>query len=97
VQYRQYKIDDVVKGEPRLKAIPGSTTIASLGNGQKFKFDTDPVATEKKELKANWYYVGGGKEKVKDAVVGYWLKIFQGGEVVYENQYPPEFKAKMTW
>src|SRR6478736_1111406 len=78
VEYRQYLVDDVVKGEPTLKAIPGSIKIGNLPNTAKFKFDTEPVSIEKKELKANWYYANGGKEKVKDNVAGFWLKIMSG-------------------
>lgn len=97
VQYRQYMLDEVIKGDPRLKAFTGSTKIGNLPNTAKFKFDTEPVTIEKKALKANWYYTNGGSSKQKDNVAGYWLKIFSGGNVIYEVQYPPEFKAKMTW
>jgi hypothetical protein len=97
VQYRQYKVDDVVRGEPKFKAIPGTTKIDTLANGAKFTFDTDPVEIEKQELKAGWYYSQGGKEKVKDSVAGYWLKILSAGEVVFEFQYPAELKGKMKW
>ena len=97
MEYRQYKYDDVVQGEAKLVAVPGTAKIAALPAGGKFKLETEPVSIEKKELKAGWSYARGGKEKVKDNVVGYWLKILSAGEVVFEYQYPPELKSKMTW
>jgi hypothetical protein len=97
VEYRQYKMDEVIRGEAKLKAIPGKTTIPTLPNAKKFTFDTDPISIEKKELRPGWSYRGGGKEKQQDSVMGYWLKIMQGNEVVFETQYPADAKSKMTW
>lgn len=97
VQYRQYKLDDKLKGDVKLKPISGSTTIASLRNGEKFKFDTTPVVVEKQELKAGWYYTDGSKSKVKDALRGLWLRILKDGQVVFEYQNPPGLQSKASW
>jgi ABC-type glycerol-3-phosphate transport system substrate-binding protein len=98
VEYRQYKFDDVRNGGGTLKGVPGSTKIPSLGNGAKFKFDTDPVELDKEELKAGWHYTNkSNKEKVADALQGYWLRILKDGQVVFEFQYPPELTKKVKW
>ena len=97
VQYRQFKFDDDRKKEGQLKPVPGETKIPALGNGAKFKFDTAPVTIEKQELKANWSHMDGSKDKVKDALAGYWLRILKDGEVVFETQNPPALKDKVKW
>jgi hypothetical protein len=98
VEYRQYKFDDVRNGGGALKGVPGATKIPSLGNGEKFKFDTQPVELDKEELKAGWHYTNKStKEKVADALQGYWLRILKDGQVVFEFQNPPELKKKAKW
>jgi hypothetical protein len=95
VQYRQYVLDDVVSGKPKLKSHTGKTTIAAMTAGGKFTFDTDPVDLEREEMKANWSR--SGKQKTKDTLSGLWLRIVKDGEVIYEFQSPPELKSKVKW
>ena len=98
VEYRQYKFDDVRKGGGSLKPVPGATKIPSLANGAKFKFDTQPVEIDKQELKAGWSYNDKStKEKLTDALQGYWLRILKDGQVVFEYQNPPELTKKTKW
>ncbi len=97
VQYRQYKFADKLKGDGALKPVPGSNKMNTLANGAKFSFDTDPVEVDKQELKAGWSYHDGSKEKVKDALAGYWLRLLKDGAVVFEYQYPPELAKKAKW
>ena len=98
VEYRQYKFADVKTGGGVLKGIAGTTKIPSLGNGEKFKFETLPVELDKEELKADWHYTNKStKEKVTDALQGYWLRILKDGQVVFEFQNPPELKKKAKW
>jgi hypothetical protein len=95
VEYRQYVLDDVATGKPKLKSYPAKTTIAALPSGGKFKFDTTPVDIEKEEMKAN--YSRAGKEKVKDTLSGLWLRIMKDGQMIYEFQSPPDLKNKAKW
>jgi hypothetical protein len=95
VEYRQYVLDDVATGKPKLTSHASKTAIAALANGAKFKFDTAPVAIEKEELKAN--YSRAGKEKVKDTLSGLWLRIIKDGQTVHEFCSPPELKNKAKW
>jgi len=97
VQYRQFRKDDAPRGGATLKAIPGSTKIPALANGAKFKFDTEPVAIEKEELKANYIAATGAKSKVKDELSGIWIRIMKDGETVFEYQSPPDLKNKAKW
>jgi hypothetical protein len=97
VQYRQFKMDDTRKGPGKLKGVPGSTKIEKMGNGEKFKFDTDAVEIEKQELKAGWSYTDGSKSKVKDALSGLWVRVVKDGETVYETQLPADLKNKAKW
>lgn len=95
VEYRQYVLDDVATGKPKLKTYPSKTTIASLPTSGKFKFDTTPVDIEKEELKAN--YSRAGKEKLRDTLSGLWLRITKDGQMVYEFQSPSDLKNKAKW
>ena len=97
VQYRQFKLDDTRKGPGKLKGVAGSKKIEKLGNGEKFKFDTEPVSLEKEELKAGWTAGDGSSGKVKDVLSGIWLRVVKDGETVYETQIPSDLKNKAKW
>lgn len=95
VEYRQYVLDDVATGKPKLKSHAAKTTIAMLPSAGKFKFDTTPVEIEKEEMKAN--YSRAGKDKVKDTLAGLWLRIIKDSQIIYEFQSPPDLKNKAKW
>ena len=97
VQYRQFKLDDAVRGGSKLVGVSGSATISGLRNGQKFSFETVPVELERQELRAGWYYTDDAKAKVKDGLAGLWIRVVQGGETVFEWQQPADLKNSAKW
>lgn len=97
VQYRQFKLDDAVRGGSKLVGVSGSATINALRTGQKFSFETVPVELEREELRAGWYYTDNAKAKVKDGLAGLWIRVVQGGETLFEWQQPPDLKNNAKW
>ena len=97
VQYRQFKLDDTLRGGSNLVGYAGSTTISGLRNGQKFSFETVPVELERQELRAGWVYHDDAKRKVKDGLAGLWIRVMQGGQVAFEWQQPPDLKNNAKW
>lgn len=96
IQYREFKLDDTVRGPSSLVGIGGSTTLGSLETGQRFTFETAPVEVERSDLRPNWSYSDGGKARVKDALVGIWIRVLSGSEVVFECQTPSDLKSKAS-
>lgn len=97
VQYRQFKLDDALRGESKLVGVAGSTTISGLRTGQKFSFETVPVELERQELRPGWVYTDDAKRKVKDGLAGLWIRVMQGGQVAFEWQQPPDLKNNAKW
>ena len=97
VQYRQFKLDDTLRAGSNLVGVAGATTINGLRNGQKFSFETVPVELERQELRAGWVYHDDAKRKVKDGLAGLWIRVVQGGQVVFEWQQPPDLKNTAKW
>ena len=97
VQYRQFKLDDALRGGSKLVGVGGSTTIDGLRNGQKFSFETVPVELERLQLRPGWSYHDDAKAKVKDGLAGLWIRVMQGGQVVFEWQQPPDLKKTAAW
>jgi hypothetical protein len=98
VQYRQFKLDDAVRGGAKLVGIGGSTTMSSLRTGQKFSFETTPMELERMELRPGWVWTDEElKRKVKDGLAGIWLRVTQGGNVVFEWQQPADLKNNAKW
>lgn len=97
VQYRQFKLDDTLRGGSQLVGVAGSATINGLRNGQKFSFETVPVELERQELRAGWVYTDDAKRKVKDGLAGLWIRVMHGGQVAFEWQQPPDLKNSAKW
>ena len=97
VQYRQFKLDDTLRGGSQLVGVAGSTTISGLRTGQKFSFETVPVELERQELRAGWVYTDDVKRKVKDGLAGLWIRVMHGGQVAFEWQQPPDLKNNAKW
>jgi hypothetical protein len=97
VQYRQFKLDDTLRGGSQLVGVAGSATVNGLRTGQKFSFETVPVELERQELRAGWVYTDDAKRKVKDGLAGLWIRVMQGGQVAFEWQQPPDLKNNAKW
>ncbi|HET6410144.1 MAG TPA: hypothetical protein VFG14_19800 [Chthoniobacteraceae bacterium] len=98
IVYRVYKVDEsrhTTAG--KLIATPGSVAIASLKPSEKFTFNTEPVLLNSSSIKGGWVYTDKGKSKVEDSVAGLWIRVMQGGIVVFEHIKPPTLKNKATW
>lgn len=97
IQYREFKLDDALRGVSTLVGIGGSNALPALETGQKFTFETTPVEVERLELRPGWSYNDGAKAKVKDALAGVWIRVLNGGEVVFEWQSPSDLKSHTKW
>jgi hypothetical protein len=96
VQYRQFKLDDTLKGK-NLVSVPGSTKIDSIARGQRVSFDTTPLELEKFELRPDWFFADGSKAKTKDRLAGLWLRVLRDGEIIFEFQEPSDLKKNAKW
>ena len=102
IEYRNYRQQDSGKhtgarSKLPLIAHPGTEKIEALTKSGIYKFTTKAVEIKKSELKANWFYSDGTKDKVKDTLFGIWLRVLKDGEIVSEYFHPASLKSKTEW
>ena len=92
----RHKLAEKVGQEPHVDRITGSKAIDLLTNREPQTVLTDELELNKGSLGGGWTYVGGGKLKVEDNVLGVWVRVSQNGELVGEYINPPTI-AKRGW
>jgi hypothetical protein len=92
----RHKLGEKVGQEPHVDRIAGSKAIDVLTNREPQTVTTDELQLNKGSLGGGWSYVGGGKVKVEDNVVGVWVRVSQDGTVVGEYANPPNV-TKRGW
>jgi hypothetical protein len=76
------------KDAPQQQHESGSFTIDALQPHEKKPFTTTPVELKKSHLVGHYHYVNGGRIKAEDALVGIWVRVYQGGQIVGEYANP---------
>lgn len=105
-EYRVYKLRADVDADAardrnsKLKSsgdfayLEGNYQIGQLPRMGKTTFETDSVPIIKSALKPGWSYNSGRDDKNKDELKGIWLRLKQGGKVIFEHK---TIKAPVNW
>ncbi len=84
------------KDAPQLQHENGNLIIEALQPHERKVFTTSPVELKKKHLIGRRHYVNGGRIKAEDALVGLWLRVYQGGQLIGEYANPSTL-TKEQW
>ncbi len=84
-------------GKQKLKRKAGGQTIPVIKNFDKFTFVTAAMTLTGTQLQAGWIYGNGANPRAKDALNGFWIRVFVGGQQVTEYINPPSLKSRETW
>ena len=66
----------------------GSFSIDVLQPQEKKQFTTTPIDLNKSHLVGRRHYVNGGRMKAEDALVGVWVRVYQGERIIGEYANP---------
>jgi len=92
----RHKLGEKMGQEPHVDRVAGSKAIDALSNREPQTVTTDELELNKGSLGGGWSYVGGGKVRVEDNVVGVWVRVSQDGTVIGEYTNPPNV-TKRGW
>ena len=85
-------------GMDQIDQVKGTIPVKSLQSREVATFPTSEVTLRKQALSGRFSgYVGGGNTKAEDAVLGVWVKLFNGQTEVMEYINPTTLKAKNKW
>lgn len=84
-------------GKQKLKRKAGGQTIPLIKNFDTFTFVTEAMTLTGTQLQAGWIYGNGANPRAKDALNGFWIRVFVGGQQVTEYINPPSLKSRETW
>jgi len=70
------------------KRIRGEAEIENLGKFKEASFMTKKVHMRESDLRANWDYANGGKEKAEDEIEAIWIRFYVDGVMVQEYAVP---------
>ncbi|MGI9115756.1 MAG: hypothetical protein DLM52_11980 [Chthoniobacterales bacterium] len=76
------------KDAPEQQHQNGSFAVDLLQPHEKKAFTTSPVELKKSHLVGRRHYVNGGRIKAEDALVGVWVRVYQGGQIIGEYANP---------
>lgn len=80
------------KDDMRRKAY--RSTIKELPAHGRTEFRTEPVLVVKTQLPGNIRYSGSGTGRTREQLYGIWIKIYRGGELVYEAATPDKLRGE---
>ena len=72
----------------------GSYSIGDIARLGRASFETESLAIMKSNLLPGWYYPDGRDDKGADDLKGIWLRVMQGGKLVFEYK---TVKGDVTW
>jgi len=76
--------------------ITGTQNIEVLSKSAPQSVTTSEITLNKSNLGGGWTYNNGGRLRAEDSVVGVWVRVLQGGEVIAEYANPPTV-TKRGW
>ncbi|MDR3401811.1 MAG: hypothetical protein P4L99_04855 [Chthoniobacter sp.] len=76
--------------------ITGTQNIDVLSNRAPQSITTSEITLNKQTMGGGWTYNNGGRLRAEDSVVGVWVRVLQGGEVIAEYANPPTV-TKRGW
>jgi len=76
--------------------VTGSTPVAMLAKQASEVVDTSEVTLKTETVTGGYLYLNGGRIKAEDTILGIWVRVSQGGELVGEYMAPASI-AKQGW
>ncbi|MEP6667888.1 MAG: hypothetical protein ABJF10_01975 [Chthoniobacter sp.] len=76
--------------------VTGTQNIDTLTNRAPQTVTTSDVVLHKDTMGGGWTYNNGGRLRAEDTVVGVWVRVSQGGQVIAEYANPPTV-TKRGW
>jgi len=101
VEYRTYVYNEDTARDKRTQGNytrhKGSHKIEKIPPREKVSFETKPVQLESSELKDNWYYTNGGKDKAEDEIEAFWIRIYEGDTLIAESSTSSKIEEKFDF
>ena len=83
---------------PVLDRLEGRQVLGALGSGESFAFQSPVMSVPRATLKRNYYYYSDGtRTHYKAGAYGVWLRVMQGGKMIYERIDPPDVQPDKKW
>lgn len=89
----QPQLGEVTTGHQSLQRHAGTVSIKLLKNNDTVTFDTDGIMLKTVDYYDGWY----ADEQAKGALRGLWLRVYVGGQMVYEFMDPQNLSNKQTF
>ncbi|MGF1449184.1 MAG: hypothetical protein ACFB20_07170 [Opitutales bacterium] len=102
MEYRLYVLADVPdsekpRGEKEWTVVSGQVPMPAIPPRSKAEAETEMVDIMEVELKRNWDWTEGGREKFKDELKGVWIRLYKNDTLLYEESMPSSVKDSRVW
>lgn len=91
---QRQKLGERMTDPPRIDRVNGSQTVEVLNNRDPQSVMTKDFTLHKGSLGGGWTYNNGGRLRAEDSVLGVWVRISQGGQLIAEYANPSSAKSR---
>lgn len=84
-------------GAAKPERTSGKKSLGALKNNGTPSLETEAVTLKKSRLKADWYWANGAKSHAKAELIGIWVRVYSGAELLTEFVRPAGLKTQEKW